>query len=111
VEGERPRTPHNGFENNSNYRGLGVSAKLYRGAARLAGFMPGPWASMKLDRRASRSLARLEIFEAVSGMERLGWPPAWANGSRISGQTKKWSGAAALEICQGSADGGKSASL
>jgi hypothetical protein len=30
----------------------------------------------------------LEISEAVSEMQRLGWPPAWGNGARVSGQIK-----------------------
>jgi len=53
----------------------------------------------------ARQPARLEISEAVSRTERLGWPPAWETGSRISGQTKKRSGAAALEICKGASTG------
>ena len=54
----------------------------------------------------ARQPARLEISEAVSGMERLVWPPARENGPRISGQTKKRSGVAVSEICQGSTNGG-----
>jgi hypothetical protein len=46
--------------------------------------------------------ARLGISKTVSGRERLGWPPAWGKGARISGQDKKRSGAADLEIQQGS---------
>jgi len=46
--------------------------------------------------------ARLGISKTVSGRERLGWPPAWGKGARISGQNKKRSGAADLEIQQGS---------
>jgi hypothetical protein len=46
--------------------------------------------------------ARLGISKAVSGRERLGWPPAWGKGARISGQNKKRRGAADLEIQQGS---------
>jgi hypothetical protein len=38
-------------------------------------------------------------------MERLGWPPAQGKGTR-SGRTKKRSGAADLEIHQGSLNGG-----
>jgi hypothetical protein len=42
----------------------------------------------------------------VSATECLGWPPALGNGARTSGQTKKRSGAADLEIHQGSLNGG-----
>jgi hypothetical protein len=44
-----------------------------------------------------------EFLKAVSGAERLGWPPAWGKGSRKSGQAKKRSGAVAQESSQGSA--------
>ena len=53
----------------------------------------------------ARQPARLEISKAVSEMERLGWPPAQGKGAR-SGQNKKRSGAADLEIHQGSLNGG-----
>ena len=52
--------------------------------------------------------ARLEISEAVSEMKRLGWPPASEYESRISGQTKKRNGAAALEISKGAPTGEQS---
>jgi len=69
-----------------------VIASHYRGAARLAGFMPGLGAGMKRDRRASP--ARLEISKAVSEMEGLGWPPAWGKwvADQRAGQKVEWSG-------------------
>jgi hypothetical protein len=48
------------------------------------------------------SPARLGISEAVSATERLGWPPAQGKGS---GQDKKRSGAADLEISKGASPG------
>jgi hypothetical protein len=41
-----------GEEINLNEAGRRVIASHYRGAAGLAGFMPGPWAGMNHDRRA-----------------------------------------------------------
>jgi len=41
-----------GEENNLNEAGRRVIASHYRGAAGLAGFMPGPGAGMNHDRRA-----------------------------------------------------------
>jgi hypothetical protein len=41
-----------GAENNLNEAGRRVMASHYRGAAGLAGFMPGPGAGMNHDRRA-----------------------------------------------------------
>jgi hypothetical protein len=49
---------------------------------------------------ARRVLSRLagENFKAVSGTERLAWPPARERGAQISGQAKKRSGAADLKF-------------
>jgi len=86
------KTLAKGFENNWNEAGGGVSASHYRGAARLAWFMPGSRAGMKHDGRASP--ARLEISKAVSEMERLCWPPAWEKrvADQRTEQKAEWSG-------------------
>jgi len=66
-------------------------------AAGGTGGLHGPVFRMKPDRRVS-CLARWENFKAVSGTERLAWPPAWGKGARISGRAKKRSGAADLKF-------------
>ena len=54
----------------------------------------------------ARHPARLEISEAVSEMERLGWPPAWGKwGADLrTDQKAEWSGG--FGNFQGSANGG-----
>ena len=52
VEGERLRTRGKKTLENNNEAGRWVIATHYRGAAGLAGFMPGPRAGMNHDRRA-----------------------------------------------------------
>ena len=60
---------------------------------------------MKPDGAAS-SPARLALFPAVRGAERLAWPPAWGKGARISGQAKQRRGAAAGKRAKGATSGG-----
>jgi len=47
-----------------------------------------------------RLVRSCEFSKDVNEAQRLGWPPAWADGARISGQNKKRSGVAAFEIQQ-----------
>ena len=96
-----------GAENNIHEAGRRAVASDYRGAARLAWFMPGSRVGINHDRRA------LSVFPGsvvnFQSRERNGsvWAgrPRGGNGSR-SGQNKKRSGAADLVIQQGSFNGG-----
>lgn len=56
----------------TSQRGRGAIIDFWRGAVRLAGFMPGFVEGMKRDGRVSCAFARLEISEALSGAERAG---------------------------------------
>ena len=88
-------------------RGWGYLINYWRGAARLARFMPGPGVGMNRDGRASRlrSLGNFKGREcngAFGLTARVG-----ESGARISGQTKERRGTAAFEICQGSVSEGE----
>ena len=92
---------------NNHEAGRRVIASHYREAVRLAGFMQGSRAGMKHEQMRIE-LSRLAWEFPKPRVEWSVWPgrPRGGERSRISGQTKKRSGAADLGIHQGSFLGG-----
>jgi len=84
-----------GAENNLNEAGGRVIASHYRGAARRAGFMPGSWAGMKHDRRASSgipgSLVNFQIRERNGAFGPAARVGEWGADERPD-QEVEWSG-------------------